>query len=392
MSSLVGIVNPAILLWARESSGLSAEDVAKKFKKTAADIESWEAGESAPTYIQLERLAYHLYKRPLAVFFFPEPPAEEIRTSFRTLPDFEFDSFHSDTRYAIRHAASRQLALEELCGGVNPSDRKVFKDCRLDLSVEPSVAADMCRKYLGFDVEDQRRIKGMEKAFKYFRELVERAGIYVFKRSFKQLDISGFCLLHDEFPIIYINNSSSFSRQIFTLFHELGHILYMTSGVTVLDDSYIDSLSNEDRSVEVQCNSFASEVLIPSAEFNRDAASLGWLPESVEVLAENYCVSREVVLRRFLDTGHISQDYYVSKVKEWNEQFLSHRRAKSKAGKTTGNYYSTQISYLGDGYLSLTFGEYMSGNITKGQLAEFLDVKASNIDRLEEDVIKRIYG
>ncbi|KKL56723.1 hypothetical protein LCGC14_2242570, partial [marine sediment metagenome] len=39
-----------------------------------------------------ERLAYEIYKRPLALFFFPEPPEEETpKESFRTLPQEEID-------------------------------------------------------------------------------------------------------------------------------------------------------------------------------------------------------------------------------------------------------------------------------------------------------------
>jgi len=336
-------------------------------------------------------LAYNVYKRPLAVFFFPEPPAEEIRTSFRTLPDFEFDSFDADTRYAIRQAASRQLALEELCGGKNPVQGAIFQEFQFDVSVAPSRAAEICRKYMDVTLSDQKSLKGVEAAFKFYRDVVERHGVFVFKRSFKQSDVSGFCLLHNEFPIIFINNTSSFSRQIFTLLHELGHILYMTSGVTVLDDSYIESLTGEDRAIEVLCNAFASEFLIPERDFNLEAESFGWSLDSVEILAERYSVSREVVLRRFFDRGIVNKDYYASKVKEWNEQFFSARKAKAKRGRSTGNYYSTQISYLGDSYLSLTFNNYMSGRISKNELADYLDVKVGNIDRLEQDVVKRIF-
>jgi len=43
-------------------------------------IEGWEAGASAPTYPQLEALAYKVYKHPLALFFFPEPPEDSLST------------------------------------------------------------------------------------------------------------------------------------------------------------------------------------------------------------------------------------------------------------------------------------------------------------------------
>jgi len=80
-------VNPNIIQWARERARYSLESVAVKFKKDVSVIEKWESGEDFPTYSQLEKLA-EIYKRPLALFFFPEPPLEaEEKQEFRTLPD-----------------------------------------------------------------------------------------------------------------------------------------------------------------------------------------------------------------------------------------------------------------------------------------------------------------
>ena len=84
-------VNPVMLRWARETGGFGIDDVVGKLKRkriTAETVASWEEkGATSPTYAQLERLAYEVYKRPLALFFFPEPPEEESPAeSFRTLP------------------------------------------------------------------------------------------------------------------------------------------------------------------------------------------------------------------------------------------------------------------------------------------------------------------
>lgn len=62
-------VTPALINWARKRAGFSLDEAAADFKK----IESWETGQSSPTYPQLERMA-EKFKVPVAVFFFPEPP------------------------------------------------------------------------------------------------------------------------------------------------------------------------------------------------------------------------------------------------------------------------------------------------------------------------------
>src|SRR3989338_380765 len=96
-------VNPDMLRWARETAGLKIEDVARKFKKDNTEILSWESGEDSPTYVQLEKLAYEIYKRPLAIFFFPEPPQEESpKQSFRTLPEQEILMLTPRLRFLIR--------------------------------------------------------------------------------------------------------------------------------------------------------------------------------------------------------------------------------------------------------------------------------------------------
>ncbi len=70
-------VNPDMLKWARETAGLKPAEVAHKMGKDREIISLWEQGDDAPTYIQLEKLAYEIYKQPVALFFFPEPPEEE---------------------------------------------------------------------------------------------------------------------------------------------------------------------------------------------------------------------------------------------------------------------------------------------------------------------------
>lgn len=69
-------IEPSILIWARESLGLSIAEVASKLDKDKETVRQWEIGKTTPTLAQLEKLAYTIYKRPLAVFFLQRPPKE----------------------------------------------------------------------------------------------------------------------------------------------------------------------------------------------------------------------------------------------------------------------------------------------------------------------------
>ena len=377
--TLTGI-NPDVLRWARERSGLSVADVARKFSKSLDAISGWEAGETSPTYVQLEKLAYQVYKRPVAIFFFPKPPEEPDKISeFRTLPSSERDSLSSDTRYAVRLAESMQIALRELNNGVNPSPRKIFDDVLIALNEPPDRLAERTRSYVGITIEDQRKWSSNADALENWRTTIEDSGIYVFKRSFKQKEISGFSLMDEEFPVIFLNNSTPPTRQVFTLWHEVAHILLNTSGVTKEDDSFIELLVGDSKVMEVQANAFAGEFLVPTEDFDSLVDSGPYSDDYFSSLADRYRVSREVVLRKHFDRGLVTQQYYDDKVREWDEQYVA-----SASSSTGGNYYNTQVSYLGQKYLELVFRRYYQGRIDLSQLANYVNVKARHVPALEQ--------
>ncbi len=381
MAAKATSVNPSVLLWARERAGLSVEQVAEMVGKSPDMIAAWEAGEGAPTYRQLETLAARCYKRPLAIFFFPAPPQEkDLRSEFRTLPSEEFEKLEADTRYALREARAFQNSLLEIAGGTNPAERRLLDDVEATLQDPTPVIAERVRQYLQVPLSVQHEWRDAEHAFKEWRSALEAAGVYVFKRSFEQDDVSGFCLHHDEFPVIMVNNSTSFTRQSFTLFHELAHLLYGVSGITTEDTRYIDSLRGSDRAVEMACNRFAADFLVPRDSFPWSTFRGKFdVADTVSEVARQYSVSREVILRRLLDEEIISRKTYVRYAEEWNTDF---RRPEAKS--TGGNYYLTQLAYLGDAYLRMAFSSYHSGRLTLPELADHLRIKARNLGTLEE--------
>ena len=75
MAEHINGINPDILKWARERSGYTVDTIANAVNKDVSIVNDWESGERALTYVQLETLA-DKYKRPIAIFFFPDPPEE----------------------------------------------------------------------------------------------------------------------------------------------------------------------------------------------------------------------------------------------------------------------------------------------------------------------------
>jgi Zn-dependent peptidase ImmA (M78 family)/transcriptional regulator with XRE-family HTH domain len=390
MANQVAGINLEVLVWARKRAGLEIDDVAAALGKDASVIESWENGDTAPTYVQLERLAYSVYKRPIALFFFPAVPKEvDPEQSFRTLPETEIEELGADTRHKMREARATQLSLEEL-SEKNPSPRQLLKDLVVKGSDSVAIIATQVRDYLGINLSKQKAWKNPEEALKAWRAAIEDAGIFVFKDSFKQKDVFGFSLYDEEFAVILINNSSAQTRQVFTLFHELAHLIQHVSGVTKRDDAYIEHLHGEAKQIEVFCNKLAAELLLPNADFKITLKAYHQYDErAVTDLARTYKVSREVVLRRLLDMSLVNWQRYEHDVKKWAIEYENKLKADSHEGKSGGNYYATQASYLGDKYLNIAFSSYYRGKISVEQLADYLNVSVKNVPGLEQFVLQR---
>lgn len=378
-------IQPEMLRWARKTVGLSVDEVAQSLKRAPEEIEAWEGGKDAPSYPQLEKLAYQIYKRPLAVFFLPTPPEETLpQREFRTLPDADMQTLSRDTYLQIRRAHAYQIALRELFDGRNPAEHSIWKE--ISLSSERSIAAQAegIREYLGIKLEQQIAWKTDEQALKEWRRTVEDCGVFVFKAAFKQKDISGFCLMDEHLPVVYLNNSTTKTRQIFSLLHELAHLLFSINGLSKFDTSYIDQLPKREKEIEQFCNAIAAEVLIPEKDF---AVQAKQFPANVEgvseaqfsVLASRYGVSREAILRRFLDQGRVGKAFYESKARFWAAQ------KKQEGG---GNWYLNQGAYISDRFAKEVVSRHYRHQLTLEQAADFLGIKPKSYTGFEERILQ----
>jgi len=361
----------------------------KRKRITSETVESWEKGMASPTYVQLERLAYEIYKRPLALFFFPEPPDEETPSeSFRTLPQEEIDLLEPRLLYMVRQAKVMQENLRELFNGDNPAKKQVCSDITIHDSDTISDVAKTVRKYLGVGLDQQYSLTTNDKALKYWRDVLEKHGIFIFKDAFKDEECSGFCLYDNVFPIIYINNSHAKIRQIFTLFHELAHLLFKTGGIDLRHDDFVQRMRGPNKRVEVFCNKFAGEFLVPTKNIKPQLRGQTIDDNLLVRLAKKYSVSREVILRKCLDLKHITKAFYETKVKEWNEERLA--RDSSASDKDHPYYYEVKGAYLGTYYIEAAFGKYYQGAISKPQLAEYLGMKEDSVSTLESHMLHRV--
>lgn len=374
-------VTPAVLAWARKTIGYTEEQVAEKLKEkrvTPDLVRLWESGGSQPIYSQLKKLA-QLYKRPVAIFFFASPPQENpIEKDFRALPSVVAKATPPHIRCLVRLAKARQIDLEELqAGGSGKAEVLSLKAGKTESAKR---LAARIRDRIDISTAEQSQWENIDTAFKKWRTALENLGVWVFKEAFKDDDYCGFCVYDERFPLIYINNSQSPQRQIFTLFHELGHLLIGKAGVDIRARS-APALRGIYQKEEVFCNAFAASCLVPDIDLERYTT----LPDDTMIknIANQYKVSFEVVLRKFLDKDFISSENYQNKIDAMQKP---KQEGKDPGG---GNYYLTQQAYLGRKYMRLVFEQYHQRRIDRRQLADYLGVKSKNVTNLENLFLNR---
>lgn len=367
-------ITPAVVRWARERAGYSLEDASLVLKRIAA----WESGDALPSYAQVEEMAER-FKTPVAVFFFPSPPVlPSIEQSFRTLSAEDFAAIPRTIRLLLRRSQAMQINLAELNDGINPSKRLITRDLKFSPNTSLAEIAAVVRGYLGVSIEEQASWKSVDEALDAWREVfATRAGVYAFKDAFHTPNYFGFCLYDEEFPVIYINNSSTKSRQIFTLFHELGHLLFHTSGIDILDDLFLNHLDDAERKIEIICNGLAARVLVPDDVLDKMLNGVKVSRQAAEQIAKGFNVSREVIYRKFLDRDLISADEYSAASEDWTAQIKSKK-------SDSGNYYNSHRAYLGQRYVDLAFTRYYQQRFDQGQLAEYLNLKPKSLPTFAE--------
>lgn len=375
-------INPEVLKWAREQAGYSIDEITSKYKK----YPNWESAASMPSYSQLEAIALK-FKIPIAVFFFPAPPSiEPIEKSLRSVSIEDLHTLSPQARFLFRKAQAFQIYLKNLMSDDTNAQSKKISWLNSISSKTPTELAKYVRKILDVSVTTQSGWKNSEQALDEWRKMLAKNGIYVFKGAFKNTRVSGFCIYDKLFPIIYLNNSLSKNRQIFTIFHELAHILYKQNYLDMVDKTYWFPKQDPISQLEARCNEFAGIFLVPDDEFKNYEKNKD-LDKAIINLANHFKVSREVILRKYLNHGLVSKKFFQDKMNEWTDDIEDLKTKRSQSAG--GDYYATQLQYLGESYSSLVFSKYLKGVIDANQAAEYLDVKERSLDGLEASFLKK---
>ena len=377
MAETLSGVNGEIIRWAREFYNMSPDEAAQAVGVDISRYMNWENGTEHPTYAKLKKIS-DVFRKPSAVFFFPEPPQlPSIKGNLRTLPDEIVNSFSKNVIIQFEKAKVYQLSLEELYG-----NKESIITQRSSFPKDIDQLCSFFRMQLEFPISAQKARKSTKVVFEIFREKFYDLGVYVFKDAFKDDRISGICLNDDHFPVIVINNSMSFARQIFTLFHELYHLISDTSGAEIIRDDYYVALNNQQTEIERACDTFANAFLVPMDDFRQELKKKPINEDRIEELATLYSVSKEAIMYKLYKMEKITPAEY-NDLKEFFYGDAIRNGEKRKGQSGGGNHYYTQLTYLGQRYAGDVFKQYFSGKIDSIRASEMLQSKVDHLPNLE---------
>ena len=300
---------PEVLRWARERASLSPEELAGKVKVKPQTVEAWESTGKI-SFSQLDRLADRTYT-PSGFLFLSEPLEEKLpMTDYRTGNDSPSPRPSPNLLDTVYQMQSRQswMRCEVFCRGSEPLD--LVGKCGLD--TKPQHAAQVLRDCLGLS-ESLADAAG-EDALEVLRDLAEEAGVMVAfsgivggraDRGLDSAEFQGLALVDDYAPLVFINAADFKAAQIYTLAHELAHLLVGESGLCSCGN-----LVPSDYEVERFCHDVAMEFLVPEQHLRDFWPKAASQPDPFKAAEQRFKVGSLVCARRAMDLGLADEEAF----------------------------------------------------------------------------------
>lgn len=368
MSTIRVDVNPKILVWAREERGFNIDYVASKVKKDASIIQDWETHGCGLPYTILVKLS-QLYKRQVAVFFLSNTPPETKKPEdFRNL-NRQNKELSPDAMLAIRRT-KRYL---ELYREYMPAEqlKNQYKWLQVLRERQHDGLEETLRDLLDVPISEQKKKKNQN--LKFWRNRIEeKLNIFVFQFPVDESEFDGFSYIADGPPFgITLSNKATENRKIFTLFHEIAHIIKDHAGICITGPS------RTSQKFETRCNKFAAGFLMPKNEMAIFSSF-----EDLQSRADELGVSREAYLIRAHDLNLVNDtDFfdYMTKIEQINKMFMMKQAEENKHGN---GYVPRDIlskSYRGEKFFDFVLEIYNANRISPTVVRDVLDLKVMGL-------------
>lgn len=389
-------VNPEILIWARQSAGLTVEDAAEKLNFTssvrssaAEKLAAMEAGEKQPTRNQLSAFA-NAYKRPLLTFYLSEPPKKGQRgQDFRQAPDTRGPRANAMLDALLRDVKARQEMVRDILVDEDDFSAPDFVGtARAD--EDAKAVAQRIADQMAFDYTDlSLRKGGPSDLFSRLRKAAEAIGVFVLvlgdlgshQTAIPASVFRGFAIADKIAPFVVINAKDARPARAFTLIHELAHIWLGQTGVS--GDISTSAPNSDNARIERFCNDVAGEFLLPEKHFRK--AGTGFQPNDVEgarscidLVAARWSVSEPMVAYRFQRRGELTVSAYETLRSEYHQRWLANL-ARERDGDSGPSGYVIKQYNLGNALVDVVYRGFKEKSLTHTKAATLLGSKAISV-------------
>lgn len=242
--------NPTILQEALKARSLTQRLLSQRLGIEPAKLQRELRRDPEPRQGLLNAIAKELSLPPFVFFMERTPPLHEDLPDFRAANPVP-SAKTRETIQSILFAEGVQKAVKQ--------DNERARNLPRFTAIQPDEVdafALHARQYFNITIEDQIEAKDARAFYIICRKRIEDKGIFVLHDTFPEQDGSGYCLFHPTYPIIVVNTKKQTrGRRLFTLIHEVAHVLMRKSGIS---DPFI-----HENTTERLCNRFAGSFLVP---------------------------------------------------------------------------------------------------------------------------------
>lgn len=325
-------IQPDILRWAIQRAGVSEEKAIEAFPL----LDSWLPQKKQPTLNQLKRFAVKFYV-PLVYLFMDNRPEEVIPFPMFRGEAGQQDHFDLNVYDTVMNVQARQEWLEEYLLENEIETCSFIGSINTQVSI--SEAVNKLRSILDLDPKWAFSMSSSDAALSYIGQRVEDAGVFLAyngvvgnntHRLLKVSECRGFALVNEKAPYIFINSADSKSAQLFTLVHEVTHLMLGKSAGHAGSETFHHEIT------EQYCDKVAAEFLVPASVLREV-----WNNDT-KFASRRFKVSELVIARRAHDLGLMSDAAY-------REFWLSYSKRPVNVKKTSsgGSFYLTSVKRVG---------------------------------------------
>lgn len=349
-------INPEILIFMRNSAGMTEEEIAKKLKLSKTKYLNLERGEDRFSQSDLIRLA-DIYKRPLIAFQAVDTSQKiELPHDYRLNRDKKISS---EVYLAKRKALYLAEELRQITG-----KQTSLPDVNTNV-LAPQLAINIL-SLLQVDFEKINEFINKkpkdETILDYYKSLIEeKFFLPILEHPLKSSGVRAFSV-YGKVSVIVLNESDPNEVKLFSLFHEFCHLLKRQDGICTVEIERGKNIQPE----ENFCDEFAANFLMPEQIVRKKYQPITNMKQ-LDAFAKQFGVSKVVTLIRLKELNIFGPNQY-SKLKKELESV-------NKKAFGRRNWEQTYIKRTSKLVLNNLINAYKKGDLTYASLLTITGIK-----------------